>query len=191
MKAIIVKSALSLTENSLKGHVWDMQRHLATPDSMYGAAELVLKSHPNLMGCGMAFRPDFYPEKGRLFEPYVFKRQGQYVRRQLGGPDHDYTKMPFFKNTLERNAPVWSDAYYDSVSHRNMVTFSIPIFDEQEEVAAVLGVDVDADWLGDTLNYRHIYPSSYDFLLTEAGQLIAGPKLTREKKRQGCSFSSR
>ena len=64
----------------------------------------------------------------------------------------------------------------------NLVTYILPIHDERGDIVAMFGLDVSTEQLGDTLNYRHIYPSSYDFLLTEKGQLIAGPKHTREKK---------
>ena len=32
MKAIVIKSALNLSENSLRGHLWDMERNIASPD---------------------------------------------------------------------------------------------------------------------------------------------------------------
>ena len=175
-KAVIAKSMLNMTENSLQGHIWDVKRSIAYPDSMYGSAELVLRLHPNLLGCGIAFVPDYYPEKGRLYEPYVFRIGGEYVRQQLGGPGHDYTTMSFYQKAVERSAPVWSDAYYDSITSQNVVTFCRPIHNERQEVVGVFGLDIATNWLGDTLNYRHIYPSSYDILLSESGQFIAGPR---------------
>ena len=44
--------------------------------------------------------------------------------------------------------------------------------------------DIDKKWLGDTLNYRHIYPSSYNFILSETGELIAGPRHNEKKQRE-------
>jgi len=180
-KAIIVKNALNMAENSLSGHIWYMKRNIAYPDSMYDIAERVLRSHPNLLGCGIAFRPDFYPEKGRLFEPYVFRKQGsrgevELVRKQISGQGHDYTDMPFYKVTLKRNAPFWSYPYFNDPTESRIVTYCRPIHGADNDIVGVFGLDIDVSWLGDTLNYRHIYPSSYDFLLTKTGQLIAGPK---------------
>ena len=189
MKAIIVKNTLNMAENSLNGHIWDMMRNIAYPDSMYGAAEWVLRSHPNLLGCGIAFVPDFYPEKGRLFEPYVYRKSGSrgsldLVKTQAGGPAHDYTKMAFYKVTVNRNAPFWSYPYYNEMTESKVVTYCKPIHNEKNDVVAVFGLDVSVDWLGDTLNYRHIYPSSYNFLLTETGQLMAGPKQKCQKQEE-------
>ena len=65
----------------------------------------------------------------------------------------------------------------------NLVTYILPIHDEKGKQVAMFGLDVSTEQLGDTLNYRHIYPSSYNFLLTEKGQLIAGPRDEGEKKK--------
>jgi sigma-B regulation protein RsbU (phosphoserine phosphatase) len=188
-KAVIVKNALNLAENSLNGHIWDMKRNIAYPDSMYNVEEWVLRSHPNLLGCGIAFVPDFYPEKGRLYEPYVYRQhggQGQevFVKKQVAGPDHDYTLSGFYKVTMKRNTTFWSYPYYDDITNSQIVTFCRPIHNEKKDIVAVFGLDIDVKWLGDTLNYRHIYPSSYNFLLTETGQLIAGPQHESDQKRE-------
>ena len=187
-KAVVVKTTLNLAENSLHGHVWDMKNNIAYPDSMYSVAEWVLRSHPNLLGCGIAFVPDFYPQKGRLFEPYVYRTpDGKYKKLQAAGPHHDYTTMPFYKVTINRNERYWSYPYYDGTTGKRIVTYCRPIHNGQGEIDAIFGLDVSVDWLGDTLNYRHIYPSSYDLLLTESGMLIAGPhedKVMKEDMEQ-------
>jgi len=46
---------------------------------------------------------------------------------------------------------------------------------------AVFGIDVSTDILKDTLNYRHLYPSSYNILLTQSGELISAPDSKRVK----------
>ena len=188
-KAVIVKNTLNMAENSLNGHIWDIKRNIAYPDSMYTAAEWVLRTHPNLLGCGIAFVPDFYPEKGRLYEPYVYRQHGSLgrevlVKKQVAGPDHDYTLSGFYKVTMRRKTTFWSYPYYDNITNSHIVTFCRPIHNEKKDIVAVFGLDIDVKWLGDTLNYRHIYPSSYNFLLTETGQLIAGPQHESDKKRQ-------
>ena len=188
-KAIIVKSTLNMAEISLNGHVWDMKHNIAYPDSMFSVAEWMLRSNPNLLGCGIAFLPDFYPEKGRLFEPYVYRTpeglgEDGFVKKQAAGTTHDYTQMGFYKVTMSRNSPFWSYPYYLELIDKRIVTYCRPIHNEKKDIVAVFGLDIDTKWLGDTLNYRHIYPSSYNFLLTETGQLIAGPNHLEQKKKE-------
>ena len=179
MKSIIVKNALNLAENSLNGHIWDMKRNLLHPDSSYSVMELVLKSHPNLTGCWVAYVPNYFPEKGRLFEPFVWWDHGEIKHAEIAAEGRDYTQNRYYKAVCASNAPLWTDLYRDVVSGLNLVTYMVPIHDGKGDLVAMFGLDMSTEQLGDTLNYRHIYPSSYDFLLTEKGQLIAGPKHTR------------
>ena len=183
-KAIIVKNTLNLAENSLSGHVWDLKRHLLHPDSSYRVMELVLRSHPNLTGCWVAYVPNYFPEKGRLFEPFVWWDHSEIKHAEIAAEGHDYTQNRYYKAVFESDAPMWTDLYQDAVSGLNLVTYMTPIHDGKGDIVAMFGLDMSTDQLGDTLNYRHIYPSSYNFLLTGKGQLIAGPKHTKEKKAQ-------
>ena len=187
-KAVVVKNALNMAENSLNGHLWDMKRNIAYPDSMYAAAAWVLRSHPNLQGCGIAFVPHFYPEKGRLYEPYVYRQLGrggddELVMKQVAGPDHDYTQMEFYEETTRSKSNRWTDPYYSEITNSRIVSFCRPVFNEKRDIVAVFGLDIDLEWLSDTLNYRHIYPSSYNMILTETGRVIASPKHESDKKR--------
>ena len=181
-KAIVVKNTLNLAENSLNGHVWDLKRNLLHPDSSYSVMELVLRSHPNLTGCWVAYVPNYFPEKGRLFEPFVWWDNGEIKRAEIGAVGRDYTQNRYYKAVYASDSPMWTDLYEDVVSGLKLVTYLLPVHDGKGDIVALFGLDMSTDHLGDTLNYRHIYPSSYDFLLTENGQLIAGPKHTREKK---------
>ena len=174
MKALVVKNSLNLSENSLMGHLWEMERNIAMPDSMFGIMEGVLRSHPNLVGCWIAFVPDYYPEKGRLFEPFCYWDHGT-IRRHVIGPDIDYTHSVPFNKVLSTDAPLWFDPYHDRFTGLELVSYSVPIHDKPKHVVAVFGLDVSTRMLGDTLNRRHIYESSFDLLLTKDGQLIAGP----------------
>ena len=182
MKAIIIKNTLNLAENSLKGHIWDLKRNLFQPDSSYSVMEWVLKSHPNLTGCWIAYVPNYFPEKGRLFEPFVWWDHGEIKHAEIAAEGRDYTQNRYYKAVYASNTPMWTDLYEDIVSGLKLVTYILPIHDDKGDIVAMFGLDMSTEQLGDTLNYRHIYPSSYNFLLTEKGQLVAGPKHTREKK---------
>ena len=183
MKAIVIKSALNLSENSLRGHLWDMERNIASPDSLDGVMERVLRSHPNLVGCWIAFVPNYYPDKGRLFEPYAYWDHGNIGTKVIGTDGHDYTESVYFQRVVSTKTSVWVNPYVDSYTGTNMVSYAVPIHDhKKKQTVAVFGLDVSTKWLGDTLNHRHIYESSYDLLLTKDGQQIAGPN--QEKVKQ-------
>ena len=187
VKAVIIKNSLNLSENTLKGHIWDLKRNLFHPDSSYNVLDWVLTYHSNLTGCWVTYVPDFFPEKGRLFEPFIWWNQGKMSRTDVAAEGYDYTQNRYYKAVYASNTPMWTDAYHEDLTNMNLITYILPIHDNKGDLVAMFGLDVSADQLGDTLNYRHIYPSSYNFLLTENGQLIAGPRHTeadREKEMQ-------
>ena len=175
LKSIIAGSARKIIENTLQNHIWDMKRNLAYPDSMFSATEWLLKYNNNkLVGGGIAFILDYYPQKGRFFQPYAYWKDGKVVTTEL---KNDYSQSKIYKKVMESDSTFWSDVYYDSlVMKKNLISFCLPVHDTKEKTVAVMYMDIDTEWLGDTLNYRHIFPSSFDMLLTKEGKLVAGPR---------------
>ena len=175
-----VEHLLDLTEATMYENLWEVQRCLAHPDSMFSAVVHVVDDNPYVVGGSLAFVPDYYPAKGRLFEPYASKKaDGSIVVSQLAGPEHDYTQSSFFKKVLETEEEFWSNPYRFGPDSLSLVTFSYPIINQAGRLAAVCGLDIDLSWLGDTLNARQPYPSSFGLLLTREGTLVAGPPETR------------
>lgn len=175
-KAIITKRIIEDTEQTVKSHIMEVKYNLAFPDSMFNIVAQIAKYSPNLRGCGISFIPNYYEDKGRLFEPYALKTDTGIVRLQVAGDKFDYTTDGFFKDIMEKKANSWVGPYNDIYLEMRLVSYAVPIYEFTGDTVAVFGVDIDTRSLGDTLNYRHIYPSSFDFLLTEEGEPIAGPK---------------
>ena len=177
LKSIIAGSARNTVENTLRNHIWDMMRNLAFPDSMYSATEWLLKYNNRLTGGGIAFVPDYYPQKGRLFEPYAYWKDGKIAITQVAEPGHDYTQSSIFKRVIESDSSYWSGRYYDNlVTGKYLISYCLPLHDSDSKTVAVLYLDIDTEWLGDSLNNRHLFPSSFDMLLTKEGELVAGPR---------------
>ena len=183
-KVVVIVNTLHLAENSLMGHVWDLKRNILHPDSSYRVMDWVLKSHPNLSGCWVAYVPDYFPERGHLFEPYAWWDHGEIRHAEIASEGRDYTQNRYYKAVYESDVPMWTDLYQDAVSGFKLVTYVLPIHDGKGDIVAMFGLDMLTEQLGDTLNYRHIYPSSYDFLLSTSGQLIAGPRQLSDKKQK-------
>ena len=178
MKSIIIKGMLNVMENTLKEHLWDMERNISHADSMYVAAKRTIMANPKVTGCFLAFMPNYYLEKGRLFEPYAYKVNDSIRIRNLAEKKGvDYPTNPTFIKMLKEEKPFWSDPYEyeDDGVVKQLTTYTYPLYDSQGRLAAVGGIDISLEWLDDTLDYRHIYPSSFILLLTESGQLISRP----------------
>ena len=176
-KEAFLYSYRNMCENSLVNHIWDLEHYLAMPDSMYDVAEWILRLNPQLACAGIAFTPYFYPEKGRLFEPYALRKDDEIVFKQLGGKEHDYTQGQIYQWVMENDRDYWSEPYFDSlVKPRDLITYCFPIHGNKSQIIAILGLDIETRVLGDTLNSGNRYPSSYVLLLDEDSDLIVGPK---------------
>ena len=160
-KAIIMKRIIEDSEHTLKGHIMEVKRNLAFPDSMPGILKQITKYSPYLQGCGIAFIPDYYPDKGRLFEPYALKTDSGIQCLQV--------------DIMKKKDNSWVGPYDDMYLGQRLISYAVPIYEFTGDTVAVFGIDIDTENLGDTLNYRHIYPSSFDLLLTEDGEFISGP----------------
>ena len=110
-KVILTKSNMNLAVNSVNGHLWDVMRNIHQPDSMLDVAECVLRSHKNLLGCGIAFEPNFYPTKGRLYEPYAYWHDGDVVKAQIASDHHDYTQNASYQKVVHTRECLWTEPY--------------------------------------------------------------------------------
>ena len=113
LKSVIASSSGNIVENALLSHIRDIKQDLAYPDSMYGATEWLVKHSKRLAGGGIAFIPYYYPQKGRLFEPYAYWKDGKIVITEISKSGHDYTHSSIFKQTIENNSAHWSKRYHD------------------------------------------------------------------------------
>ena len=180
-------NTLNTAELKLQEHLWDIREHLDNPDSLFSVVRRMIVNNQHVVGSCLAFVPNYYPEKGRLFEPYAYEDGDSIIIEQLGMEgNHDYTKHPAFQQALIDKKPFWSDPYdyktKDGV--QKLTTYSYTLVDAKDESIAVCGMDVSLLWLGDTLNAKHFYPSSFDLFLTKDGQLIAGPSESAVSKKR-------
>ena len=175
MKAIITNGLIDNCEQSLKSHIMEIKRNLAYPDTMANIMAWTLKFSPHVMGCGIAFNPGFYPDRDSLFEPYALRTDSGIHCMQIAGGNFDYTKNGFFRYIRRKKTNSWVGPYEDAYVKQKLITYAIPIYTFTGDTVGVYGIDISCNTLGNILNQKNIYPSSFDFLLSEEGELIAGP----------------
>ncbi len=177
MESEIILHTLEEAELSMFENEWSVKESLAHPDSLFGAVGRMIESNSNVSGACIAVLPDYYPEKGRLFEPYAHREDGRILVDQIAGPDHDYTLGPYFQQALREETEFWSDPYdYGADPVQKLTTYTYPVRDRSGRLAAICGLDIDLTWLSDTLNVHPYYPSSFGFMLT-------GPREERVSSR--------
>ena len=184
LKAILIKGALNSAEDILENHVWDIQRSLHNPDSIYHAVRRLVEKNRYVCGGSMAFQPYYYQEKGELFEPYAHVvNEDSIVLSQIASPHHDYTKYDFYQQVIKTGKPQWAEPYVDNEGAQRVVTsYLMAIRDEKDSLAGAVCIDVSLEWLSDTIEKKHVYPSSFNLLLTEDGKTIVQPSEERASK---------
>ena len=193
----IVEKELYGVQISTQSSIRHMQQAVASPDGVFDALEYELNCHPHITGFFCAFEADYYPGKGRWYEPYAFRQGDSIVRRQVGSATHDYLSREWYKQALESDDGYWSEPYHDDTgSDLLLCTFAVPLCDAQGRKIGVFGADVSLDWLHqrmlqmDETNTNRIslsrYSSqrAYSFIVGGTGTYIAHPDrslLLREK----------
>ena len=181
----LVVNMLQDVESSMRDYSWSVRQALDHSDSLFAATRRFLETNPLIDGACIAAVPDYYPEKGRLFETYAHWEGDRILVDQIAGPDHDYTLAPGFIRAVEEGKDFWSDPYeYGTEPVRDLTTYSCPVIDKHGRLAAVCGLDLDLTWLADTLNAKNYYPSSFGFLFSDNGDLVGEPSRVSPKTLQ-------
>lgn len=178
IKTLKIRSMLSSVEATINGKISKAEQAIKTPSASYEFTRDIIEHSPMVVACALAFKENYFPNEGRLFEPYSARLpNGEIETSQLSGPNHDYTKNVFYQEAVKADSAYWSDPYMDTFGSNMLITtYTCPIVDRNGVTAAIMQVDISSDWLSSLLNEYTFYPSTYSFLVTAKGDLISGPK---------------
>lgn len=175
-KSAMIRRTLLSAETTMQEHLWYLRHSLNSVDSISVETGRLIEANPRLVGGCIAFIPDYYPDKGRLFETYATKDStGKISVIDLASTGHDYTLHPAFIKVAEEGEALWSDPYSFGPDSIRLSTYSFPIYDLEGRLAAVGGLDIDMSLLGDSLNTNNVRPSTFCFVLTADGRMAAKP----------------
>ena len=148
---------------------------LDDPDAMFEIAGYITDANQRIMGAGIAFKEDYYPEKGHWYETYVGYQNGSdtLVSRQIGSAEHDYFQMDWFKQGMAAKEGFWSNPYFDNAGGKTyMISYCCPIFDTANEAVGVICTDVTLDTLAGIVQGMSLYSHSYCTLISSDGTLL-------------------
>ena len=134
----------------------EVGKHIDSPESVIAALKSKTSLNPDVKGYFAAFVPNYFPQKGQWFEPYVHQTdsRGGFTVRDVGSASHDYTKSDGYIQALDATDCFWSDPYfyYDGtgISGR-YCTFVKPVFDASGRLVCVCGADMTFEWLTNEL----------------------------------------
>ena len=176
-KSLEIRNVMNVVEVAVENMAWAVEQRLSQPDSMVAVTQKLLADNEFIVGSAVAFEPYYYQDKGRQFSPYTYKHDGTTTSKQLGTDLYDYHSMEWYTAPMESGHGHWSEPYFDEGGGEMMMsTYSLPIRDAAGHSVAIFTADVSLDWLSEVINAHHIYPSSYNLLLSRKGQIMACPE---------------
>lgn len=130
----------------------EVAKHLDSPQAVIGALGSKTRLNTDIIGYFAAFVPNYFPQEGQWFQPYVHKGDStEYVLTQVGSGRHDYTKSTWYVQGVKEKGNFWSEPYYYAddlnVLSGYYMTFATPVFDGAGRLACVCGADMTQEWL--------------------------------------------
>lgn len=175
-KSLEIRNVMNVVEVAVDNMAWAVEQRLSQPDSMVVITRKLLADNEYIVGSAIAFEPYYYKQKGRQFSPYSYKHGSSILSKQLGTDTYDYHNMEWYTVPMKSGRGHWSEPYYDEGGGEMLMsTYSLPIHNAAGRCIAIFTADVSLEWLSKLVNSHHVYPSSYNILLSRVGRIIVCP----------------
>ena len=173
---LCIRNKLAKVEVTVDNMAWVVTDGLKEPDWIFGIPQRMVKNNPSFWGSGIAFVPNYYPNKDKFFEPYAARRGGDsIVSIQLGNDGVDHTQDEYFRVPATTGKAHWSEPYLDTDGAQTVITtYGVPIRDNQGRIVGIVYADISLDWLQEIMGESKLYKSTQRFLVTGSGHLLAG-----------------
>lgn len=183
----------------------EVKWHLATPEMVINTLGFEIDVNRNLTGCGVAFVPDYFPDRGKWFEPYASIVDDKPSVQDIGSASHNYFETEWYKTGISTPGGIWSRPYLDTDGAGTLLcTYTLPVYTSNGKLAGVLGADISLEWLSYILRDIDVSQNRigmlgmlpmvlgdeeqeiYSFILGPGGEYIAHPE--KERFRSGKNF---
>lgn len=188
MQSVVKESVLQVdrvmlaVETVTRNFGWVVGERLEDPEYMYRITRELVANNSFIVGSAVAFAPDFYKEKGRLFAPYsCVVANGQVTSFPL---PYDYSGKEWYRAAKESGKAHWCEPYFDEGGGNVMVcTYSVPLTNGTGQVYAVLTADISLADMSEHVASVCPYPQSYAVMISCAGNYIVLPPQGRTFER--------
>ena len=187
-----VEQTLTEVYTATVNTVPDIEDNLHRPDRMQSIMKRIVELNPHVRSCGISFRENYYPQKGRWFCPYAHRQDSDsiVVTQTIGGKQKDYLHEAWFQDAMKAKEAFWSKPFFDGTDKKTaLVAYLMPIHDERDSTVAVLGVDVSLERLAREVsrNFHSIDDSTawsaekeiYYFVIDSTGTFLVHPDQKR------------
>ena len=177
-----IDSRISNVETAVETAAAFADRNTQDESLCYELLYRLISKNNDIAAATLLYRENFFPELGRYYAPTVTRDPltGELAADEIGGPDNNFCYLEtdsnwIYTNILEKG--YWCLPYVDSMStKRAMVTYSVPLYDAEDSLYAVLCADVALDWVRDIVEDAKPYPYSRVIVLSRDSQYVCHPE---------------
>ncbi len=147
----------------------------------YVLLERLIEDNEDIAAVTLMYRADFFESYGRYFAPTIARNPltNELEPDEIGGPESEFCYLETDSNWVYTNLldeGYWCLPYMDSIStKRPMVSYSVPLHDENGEIYAVLCADVGLDWVQKIVDEAKPYDYSRVLVLSRDSQYVCHP----------------
>ncbi|MBQ8071107.1 MAG: SpoIIE family protein phosphatase [Bacteroidales bacterium] len=201
-----IANMMSRVEVAGQNIIDEINWHLEDPKQVETKLVQELQTNDHLMSFGIAFVEDFFPEKGKWYEPYASFQGDSVIVRNIGSASHDYFYSEWFQIGLSSPGGAWTNPYLDPDGAGEILcTYTLPVVKEPEgTVVGTMGIDVslsrfqalvnDMDRRQNETGLVPVEPDEtdlliYSFVIGPLGDYIIHPDSERILKRSFNDFA--
>ena len=173
-----IENVLSNVEAATLNSVWIVKENRMDPEYIKTIPSHLVRDNDYVVGSTVAFIPNYYPSKGFYYAPYSYidENTGEQRLIQLGNANNDYPTQDWFQIPYMLKKAWWSEPYYDEGGGQQMmITYSVPIIDEDGNVFAIITADVSLKALTKYVDEIKPYKESYVLLVSANASFISHP----------------
>ena len=173
-----INNILMTVEQTTYNIYQDMQWHLNQPDRMFTYCRQVVETYPYIVGCAIAFKPNYYPGHP-TFMAYVHRLGNQQGNAPLVAANRfgkrPYTEQLWYTKPMSTGRACWTDPLPEEEDEGVTLSFCLPIIDSRGENVGVMAVDLPVSLLSQIVHSVKPSPNSYSVLLSDKGSYIVHP----------------
>ncbi|MCD8490252.1 MAG: ATP-binding protein [Desertifilum sp.] len=128
---------------------------------------------------GSLYREEVELDRVGIYDRYTLTPDGERDRYLLSD-ELDFFQDPWYADAVDARKPLWSQIYqWVDLPEIFSISASYPVYDENNELVGVLGVDLILSQISEFLQTLEVSPGSKIFIIERDGSIVASSSLEK------------
>ncbi len=144
-----INNVMSTVRVAVENSIFDIERNLNQPAQLQAIMERIVATNPKMRSCGISFIANYFPQKGRAYCPYAWRKDSVTVVGQpIEDAQADYLEKAWFKEAVAADSAYWSKPFFDIHDGETpLVAYQVPVHDAKGRVVAIIGADLSLHFM--------------------------------------------